>query len=206
MWGWSAGTGTGGLDGAGPGRPPAPGVEVAVGQVLHQARRPLLRLAAAVLVTGACSAGPVPPDGATGPAPGASGTADPPAAPDAPTAGPADAVAAVSAVPADPAAAGSAAVDLLSAWARPDLGPAEWLAGVAPLLSPTAADAAQGTDPAVLPASAVTGDPTPRPSGSDLLALLDVPVDTGTCSVLLSWDDVAGRWQGERITCAGDPP
>lgn len=93
--------------------------------------------------------------------------------------------------------AGAAAV---TAFARPDLPAEEWWAELQPLLSPAAVEAYSGTDPAEVPARAVTGPPWRGESDSPYLALTFVPTDVGDYAVLLVRDGGGAPWLVERIT------
>ena len=94
-------------------------------------------------------------------------------------------------------AAGAAAV---TAFARPDLPAERWWSDLQPLLSPAAVEAYAGTDPAEVPARAVTGPPWQGESDSPYLALTFVPTDVGDYAVLLVRDGGGAPWLVERIT------
>jgi hypothetical protein len=94
-------------------------------------------------------------------------------------------------------AAGAAAV---TAFARPDLPAERWWAELRPLLSPAAIEAYSGTDPAEVPARAVTGPPWEGESPSTYLALTFVPTDVGDYAVLLVRNAGGAPWLAERIT------
>jgi hypothetical protein len=101
-----------------------------------------------------------------------------------------------------------AATAALAAFARPALDPAQWWAELQPLLSPAAAVAYEGTDPAAVPASAVTGPPQATPAVSGYLATVLVPTDAGDYAVLLVREGDGAPWLVERITPveSTDPP
>ncbi|MGY1689436.1 hypothetical protein [Geodermatophilus sp. SYSU D01105] len=127
--------------------------------------------------------------------------------PAAPSPDPGDAHAALPAPPPPPTeddashqAALEAATAALTAFARPALDPGQWWAELAPLLSPTAAAAYEGTDPQAVPASAVTGPARPTPSVSAYLATVLVPTDAGEYAVLLAREGGDSPWLVERIT------
>ncbi|RFU22989.1 hypothetical protein [Geodermatophilus marinus] len=137
--------------------------------------------------------------------------ADRPAATAAP--GPGDAGAALPSAlpsPTDDAASDGAALEAartaVTAFARPRLDPATWWAGLAPLLSPSAAVAFEGTDPAEVPASAVTGPPRAAADDTAYLATVLVPTDTGDLAVLLVREGAGAPWLVERITPVGPAP
>jgi hypothetical protein len=94
-------------------------------------------------------------------------------------------------------AAGTAA---MTAFARPDLSPDEWWAGLAPLLSPAATEAYLGTDPAEVPAHEVTGPAWMGDSESAFLSLVFVPTDAGEYAVLLVREGGGAPWLVERIS------
>ncbi|MGY1638774.1 hypothetical protein ACI78V_19170 [Geodermatophilus sp. SYSU D00742] len=97
-------------------------------------------------------------------------------------------------------AALDAATTALTAFARPTVDPARWWTELQPLLSPAAAAAYEGTDPAAVPASAVTGPPRATPAVSGYLATVLVPTDAGEYAVLLVREGDGAPWLVERIT------
>lgn len=106
--------------------------------------------------------------------------------------------------PTDDAASARAALDVgtaaVTAFARPDLPPDRWWAQLRPLLTPAALEAYAGTDPAEVPARAVTGPAWSGESASPYLALTFVPTDAGEYAVLLVRDGGGAPWLVERIT------
>ncbi|MGY1592913.1 hypothetical protein ACI79D_13110 [Geodermatophilus sp. SYSU D00708] len=132
----------------------------------------------------------------------------------APAPEPGDADAALPAPPPQPTeddasqqAALDAATAAVTAFARPALEPGQWWAELAPLLSPAAAVAYEGTDPQAVPATAVTGPPRPTPSVSAYLSTVLVPTDAGEYAVLLVREGDGSPWLVERFTPvdAADP-
>ncbi|MGF1662336.1 MAG: hypothetical protein ACFCVG_07665 [Kineosporiaceae bacterium] len=99
-------------------------------------------------------------------------------------------------------AAVATAVAAVTAFARPAAPVDRWWADLAPLLTPAARTAHTGTDPANVPASAVTGPAGPARSPSPFLATVAVPTDAGTYTVLLVRDDAGAGWLVDRL----DPP
>jgi hypothetical protein len=112
-------------------------------------------------------------------------------------------------------AAIAAATAAMRAFARPQLSAAAWWKDLAPMLSPTAAAAYQGTDPQNVPVHAITGTArlapasasgsgsgsgSGSPESTPYLARVQVPTDVGICTVLLSRTDQAAPWLMERIT------
>lgn len=68
------------------------------------------------------------------------------------------------------------------AWARPDLPPTEWLAGVKPYATPGYGQLLASVDPARIPAHKITGPPTPT-SSTTVINTFDVPTDAGTLHI-----------------------
>lgn len=99
-----------------------------------------------------------------------------------------------------------AATTAMTAFARPQVDPARWWADLAPLLSPAGAVAYTGTDPAEVPARAVTGPAELVDQRSPYLAGVQVPTDTGPYLVLLSRDGGGAPWLVERLTPPPTPP
>lgn len=97
-------------------------------------------------------------------------------------------------------AALSVAETAMQAFARPTLEHDRWWAELAPLLSADARHAYQGTDPAEVPARAVTGRPVLTDEASPYLAPVRVPTDAGRYLVLLSRTGRGEPWLVERIT------
>jgi hypothetical protein len=150
---------------------------------------------AAALVLGGCAAVPE------------RAQPEPTAASASPAPEPGDAHAALPAPPAPPTeddasqqAALDAATAAVTAFARPALDPAQWWTELAPLLSPAAAVAYEGTDPQAVPASAVTGPARPTPSVSGYLSTVLVPTDAGEYAVLLVREGDGSPWLVERFT------
>ena len=103
----------------------------------------------------------------------------------------------------DPASADSAlalGTAAVTAFARPDVAPALWWEELAPLLSPAAALAYEGTDPAEVPAHRVTGPAWAGVSPSSFLATVFVPTDAGDYAVLMVREGSGAPWLVERIT------
>lgn len=87
----------------------------------------------------------------------------------------------------------------MSAYARPQAGPARWWRGLSSLLSPAARIAYTGTDPATIPVRSVTGPATMAPSSLPALARVSVPTDVGAYLVVLSRTPQAPGWLVERF-------
>jgi hypothetical protein len=88
----------------------------------------------------------------------------------------------------------------LTAFARPTLDDDQWWAELAPFLSDAARTAYEGTDPANVPVTAVTGPGELGPWESGYLAKVTVPTDVGTYQVLLSRAGQYTPWTVEQIT------
>lgn len=106
--------------------------------------------------------------------------------------------------PTDDAASATSALALgtaaVTAFARPDAPPDRWWAELAPLLSPAAALAYEGTDPAEVPARLVTGPAWAGVSPSSFLATVFVPTDAGDYAVLMVREGSGAPWLVERMT------
>ena len=106
--------------------------------------------------------------------------------------------------PTDDATSDQAALEVgtaaITAFARPDLPADQWWAELAPMLSPAATEAYLGTDPAEVPAHAVTGPAWSGESPSAYLAMTFVPTDAGDYAVLLVRDGGGAPWLVERMT------
>jgi len=90
-----------------------------------------------------------------------------------------------------PAAALAAADAYVRSWARPQLDRDTWYAAIRGLATPGYAQLLADTDPANVPARAVTGPPR-AVSSTAAVVVADVPTDTGTVRVRLT--PVDGRW------------
>ena len=103
-------------------------------------------------------------------------------------------------------AAKKAGIRMMRDFARPRLSAQRWWGELEPLLSPAARTAYAGTDPASVPASAVTGpavllDDTDGPdAASPWLAHVEVQTDVGRYVVLLSRTGDGSPWLVERLT------
>lgn len=90
--------------------------------------------------------------------------------------------------------------DAVTAFARPDVSADQWWAELSPLLSPAAAEAYVGTDPAQVPAREVTGPASTGVSPSPFLATVFVPTDAGDYAVLMAREGGGAPWLVERIS------
>jgi len=90
-----------------------------------------------------------------------------------------------------PPAALDAASAYVRAWARPQLDRDTWYAGTRHLAAPAYAQLLADTDPANVPAQAVTG-PARAVSSTTAVVVADVPTDAGTVRVRLT--PIDGRW------------
>lgn len=75
-----------------------------------------------------------------------------------------------------------------------------WWSDLEPLLTPTAAQAYDGTDPTSGAPIKVTGKPSLVEGGSAHLARVHISTNQGTYMVLLSRDEAADGWLIERFT------
>lgn len=75
-----------------------------------------------------------------------------------------------------------------------------WWAALEPMLSRQAAADYAGTDPAQVPARAVTGEAELVDDSSAYLAVVEVPTDAGTYQVMLSRAGAGELWLVERLT------
>ena len=107
-------------------------------------------------------------------------------------------------MPAQDAASSAASVDLaqraMTAFARPAVDEQAWFTELAPLLTPDARSAYYGTNPAEVPAHAVTGLGRAEDSPSAFLAYVVVPTDVGEYRVLLSREGGDTGWLVEELT------
>jgi hypothetical protein len=88
----------------------------------------------------------------------------------------------------------------LSLYARHDLTPRRWWAKLSPRLSPSAAAAYLGTDPANVPVRTVRGPGHIVAVPSTYLAIVQIATDVGPYQVLLSREGQGSRWLVERFT------
>ncbi|MFL2002064.1 hypothetical protein [Microbacterium sp. A1-JK] len=96
-------------------------------------------------------------------------------------------------------AAITAAERAVTAFARPDLGYDEWIAGLYPYLTQTGAAAYEDTDPANVPVRQVTGAGTILPASTEVALIVQVPTDAGLYNVSLSRPSTDAPWLADRI-------
>lgn len=96
------------------------------------------------------------------------------------------------------------ATGFVMAWARPDLSADAWLKGVGGYLSPAAAELFAWTDPALIPASTVTGDAHVNDGASGTSARVTVPTDAGDMAVELIRSSSQTTWLVASILPAGE--
>jgi len=96
-------------------------------------------------------------------------------------------------------AAITAAERAVTAFARPDLGYNEWIAGLYPHLTQTGAAAYEDTDPANVPAREVTGSGTIPPASTEVALIVQIPTDAGLYNVSLSRPGADAPWLADRI-------
>lgn len=83
-------------------------------------------------------------------------------------------------------AAADIAARFATAWSRPALPGDQWWAALAPLCESRFAEQLRTVDPANVPASAVTGPPTPAQPPKPALAVYTVPTNAGTLTITVS--------------------
>ena len=98
------------------------------------------------------------------------------------------------------AAATAAAEESMRAFARPDLDQDSWWGQLEPLLSSEAQINYAYVDPANIPASHITAEPSLTEDASAHIAHVSVPTDIGEYTILLSRQDATAPWLAERIT------
>lgn len=92
-----------------------------------------------------------------------------------------------------------AATAALEAYGNPGPDQAAWWGELAPWLSPTGQWAYQTVDSRLVPALALTGDPTLADTRSPLLAKVVISTDKGEYDVTLTRADGASPWLVERL-------
>jgi hypothetical protein len=106
--------------------------------------------------------------------------------------------------PVNDAASGASALALatkaMTAFARPQVPAQVWWYDLWPLLSDTARAAYTGTNPANIPAHAVTGRGTLLPTTTGYLVSVRLPTDVGSWTVLLKRPGQNAPWAVERFT------
>ena len=98
------------------------------------------------------------------------------------------------------AAATDTATKAMTLFARRDVPAQRWFDDLSQLLTPPAAQAYVGTDPAKVPPTKVTGPASLTPGSVPRLARVAVPTDVGVYLVILSRSADDPRWLVERIT------
>jgi len=97
----------------------------------------------------------------------------------------------------------AAATAALTAFARPSLPEGQWWNELLPLLSQKGAVAYEGTLPANIPVTAVTGAAVVLDASTDVATLVEVPTDAGAYIVTLVRGSTTEPWLAERIRPAG---
>lgn len=98
------------------------------------------------------------------------------------------------------AAATAAAEEVMRVFARPDLDQGSWWGQLEPLLSSEAQINYAYVDPANIPVSHITAEPSLTEDASAHIAHVRVPTDIGEYTILLSRQDATAPWLAERIT------
>lgn len=97
----------------------------------------------------------------------------------------------------------TAATAAVTAFARPSLPEEQWWNELLPLLSQKGAVAYEGTLPANIPVTAVTGASVVLDASTDVATLVEVPTDAGAYIVTLVRGSTTEPWLAERIRPAG---
>ncbi len=93
----------------------------------------------------------------------------------------------------------AAATKVMEAFARPPLNADEWWRAMLPLLSQQGAHAYEGTDPAEIPATTVSGAGQILEGSTEVLLIVQVPTDAGPYNIILTRPDASSPWLTERI-------
>lgn len=92
------------------------------------------------------------------------------------------------------AAASAAAVEAMTAFARPDMAYDQWFAQLRPHLSQDAAETYVYTDPINIPVTTITGEATVLESTSAYVAVVDVDTNVGEYQVLMLRTGATAPW------------
>lgn len=161
-----------------------------------------LAIAAAIALT-ACHSNPS--ETTTGPTSSAAPTATAAPTPRGTVPADNDTVApAPTAAPTSQQSAADVAVRVMTAYARPDLSAQAWMDGITPYLSQAGAAAYEGTDPAQVPVSTVTGPGTIMPAATAYALNVSVPTNNGTYVVALTRTSTTTPWLADRIIVPGE--
>lgn len=98
------------------------------------------------------------------------------------------------------AAAVDVAQKLMTAFARPNIDATTWINGLYPYLTQQDGAAYEGTDPAKVPVSQVTGPGTVVDGATEYALLVKVPTNVGDYVVSLTRKTPADPWLADRIT------
>ncbi|MBX3196392.1 MAG: hypothetical protein KF727_15005 [Microbacteriaceae bacterium] len=93
----------------------------------------------------------------------------------------------------------AAATKVMETFARPQLSAEEWWRAMLPLLSQQGAHAYEGTDPAEIPVTAVTGPGQVLEASTEVLLIVQLPTDAGLYNITLTRSDASSPWLAERI-------
>lgn len=93
----------------------------------------------------------------------------------------------------------AAAAKVMETFARPHLAADEWWTAMLPLLSQQGAHAYEGTNPAEIPATTVTGAGTLLEGSTEVSLIVQVPTDAGPYNITLTRRDANSPWLAERI-------
>lgn len=88
---------------------------------------------------------------------------------------------------------------VMTLFARPNISAEQWIADLTPYLSAEAAFAYDGTDPARVPVSEVTGPAKLTPASTAMVARVSIPTDDGIYLVILARTGDDPNWRADRI-------
>lgn len=92
-----------------------------------------------------------------------------------------------------------AAREAVAAYCRPTANKAQWMATLSPLLTDQAVVAYQTVNPATVPCSAVTGNPSVLDGDNAYTYRIDVPTDAGTYVAYVTRARASDPWRTQRI-------
>ena len=93
----------------------------------------------------------------------------------------------------------AAATTVMTTFAQPQLSAEEWWNAMLPLLSQQGAYAHEGTDPALIPVTAVTGAGEILEGSTEVTLIVRIPTDAGPYNITLTRPDSSSPWLAERI-------
>lgn len=93
----------------------------------------------------------------------------------------------------------AAATTVMTTFAQPELSAEAWWNAMLPLLSQQGAYAHEGTDPALIPVSAVTGPGEILEGSTEVSLIVRIPTDAGLYNITMTRPDSSSPWLAERI-------